>query len=313
MTKSKKIAFSVIIPCHNEGSHLKQCLYSLKKQDYPKSQFEIIIVDNGSTDLSPQIAQQYGDHVLYLPDVKVGAVRNAGADIASGKHLVFIDADCTLDAQWLNRANVLVSKSPNVVFGGGILLPENANWIERHWLLEGPEGNTLPSELIGCSIIIKSKIFKSIQGFDINKSSGEDTDISNRLREKGVTINLTRKLNVTHLGNAKTIKDYMKRQSWHAKSYNIKAKNRLKDPVYALVIMHILLTISTLAFLTVGLWSLAFFSLSITLTLPLILTIKRFYRAKRKPKRCEELFLAYILDLAYLTGRAIGYLTPPYR
>jgi glycosyltransferase involved in cell wall biosynthesis len=305
--------FSIIIPCHNEEIHLEKCLLSVVNIDYPREKFEVIVVDNESTDLSLSIAKKYADQVICLPNAKVGAVRNAGAKLASGDFFVFIDADCILDPQWLDRAETLIKSYQNTVFGGGILLPENANWIERHWLLEGPEGNSLPSELIGCSIVIHSDWFRSVDGFDAQKSSGEDTDLSTRICKEGTKKIITRDLNVTHLGNAKTISAHIRRQAWHAKSYKISKEKNLKDPVFLLVIIHIFLILLTVAFLTFKLNLLAFLALAVGLISPLILTAKRFYRAKRKPSNLIEIVLAYILDLTYLTGRAIGYLSPPYR
>jgi glycosyltransferase involved in cell wall biosynthesis len=313
MINKIKNTFSIIIPCHNEDLYLQHCLRSLMHMEYPKENFEVIVVDNGSTDQSLSIAEKYADRVICLPDAKVGAVRNAGAKIATGKFLVFIDADCTLDNQWLARAETLVEKSKDTVFGGGITLPENANWVERHWLLEGALGNTLPSDLIGCSIVIHSDQFKRTCGFNEHKSSGEDTDLAIRIRNNGTKILITRALNVTHLGNAKTISSHIIRQAWHAQSYKKRKWEKLKDAIFLLVINYILLISLALVFLIIKLYLFFLFSATLFLLSPLILTTKRYFRAQRKPVNLREIFLAYILDLTYLTGRAIGYLTPPYR
>ncbi|WP_339800930.1 glycosyltransferase [uncultured Marinobacter sp.] len=305
--------FSIIIPCRNEEAHIEKCLQSLDSLDYSRESYEILVVDNGSTDLSVTIAKKYADQIILLPDVKVGAVRNTGAKAATGRYLVFIDADCTLDSNWLARAEKLAKNYPKRVFGGGIILPKNPKWVERYWLLEGPEGNSLPAELIGCSIVICTELFKSIGGFDEKRTSGEDTDISTRIRAIGQEIKITRALNVTHLGNAQTIFSHIKRQAWHAKSYKKNKLQNLKDPVFLLLLTYILSIAfaAITAILEIYLFTPPLFL--IALILPLVLTTKRYKRAKRIPGNIKELFLSYILDLSYLTGRAMGYLSPPYR
>lgn len=308
---SKKL--SVIIPCHNEELHVERCLQSLIKQSYPRENFEIIVVDNGSQDQSEIIARNYADEVVCAEKIKVGAVRNAGAEVARGEVLVFIDADCKLDTDWLTRADKLVSGDQNTVFGGGILLPENPSWVERYWLLEGPEGNCLPSELIGCSIALHSDQFDRITGFDPHMSSGEDTDFSLRARKNGLNITITRELNVTHLGNAKTISAHIKRQIWHSQSYKKKPLQNLRDPVFILVLLKIMMPVAFLVALLTTNASLIFITSAIFLLAPLILTIKRYNRARCVAGSPKDIVLAYVLDFTYLSARALGFITPPYR
>jgi glycosyltransferase involved in cell wall biosynthesis len=95
---------SVIIPTYNEGSNLKMCIESLKLQSY--SDFEIIVVDDGSTDTTAQILK---DLKLIIPKfyfseqkhLGTGSARNFGAKMATGKILVFVDADMTFDKNFL--------------------------------------------------------------------------------------------------------------------------------------------------------------------------------------------------------------------
>lgn len=305
--------FSFIIPCYNEELHIENCLQSLIDQSYPRENFEILVVDNGSQDNSGQIARKYADDVIYAEKIKVGAVRNVGAEVAKGEVLVFIDADCTLDSDWLIRAEKLISNDNNTVFGGGILLPDNPSWVERHWLLEGPEGNCLPSELIGCSIVIHSDLFEKINGFDPLMSSGEDTDFSLRARRNGSNITITRTLNVTHLGNAKTLSSHIQRQIWHSQSYKKNLLKNLKDPVFILVLLETMMPAAFLVALLTANASLLFITAATFLLTPSVLTIKRYKRARCEARNPKNIFLAYTLDFTYLSARALGFITPPYR
>ncbi|MEQ5814958.1 glycosyltransferase [Marinobacter sp. NFXS11] len=299
------IIFTIVIPCFNEAEHIGKCLSSLNNQNFPRDQFEILVVDNGSEDASVEISQALADRTIEYPDGKVGAVRNRGASEAKGENLVFIDADCTLDDDWLNRALELISRNEKTAFGGGCLLPPNASWIERCWLLEGREGNTLPRELIGCSIVLQRELFEKMDGFNEGMSSGEDSELSRRLKIAGNSVSLKRALNVVHWGNAKTQNAFLKRQIWHAKSYASNLRNNMCDPIFLLA--GLFTALATLGGLSLFLAPKAsMLALMFALSLPAILTAKRFKRVSRIPCSLSEAANSYYLDLLYLAGRSIG-------
>lgn len=299
------IIFTIVIPCFNEAEHIGKCLSSLNNQNFPRNQFEIIVVDNGSEDASVEISQASADRTIVYPDGKVGAVRNKGASEAKGQNLVFIDADCTMDNDWLNRALKLLGLNANTAFGGGCLLPPDASWIEKCWLLEGHEGNSLPRELIGCSIVLNRDLFEEIGGFNESMSSGEDSELSRRLKIAGNSVSLSRALNVVHWGNAKTQSAFIRRQIWHAKSYESYLRNNMGDPVFLLA--GLFAALSTLGGFSLFLAPrVSILALMLALILPAILTAKRFKRVSRLPCSLSEAVNSYYLDLLYLIGRSIG-------
>ena len=85
--------FSVIIPVYNAAATLQRAIESVQKQSWPAH--EIIVVDDGSTDCSADVAQGYGATVTLIRQANAGvsAARNAGAHAASGDWLAFLDAD----------------------------------------------------------------------------------------------------------------------------------------------------------------------------------------------------------------------------
>lgn len=299
--------FSIVIPCFNEAEHLRSCLESLKNQNYPSIDFEIILVDNGSSDNSLDIAKQYPVQVFGQPGIKVGAVRNFGAKRANNDNLVFIDADCIVDGEWLSRASRLLDNNLKTIYGGGCKLPQNASWIETCWLLEGSEGNLLPTNLIGCSILIDSSLFFEIGGFNAELQSGEDTEFCQRARQLGHSIKITRDINVVHLGNAKTLRAFIKRQLWHGKSYGKPLRRHLYDPIFLIILTFIFLFLSAFSLYFMD-PAYSLIGIIILLALPLILTAKRYYRAKRKAKNVHEILKAFTLDFCYLIGRSLGVL-----
>ena len=274
----------------------------------PADSVEIIVVDNGSTDESVEIAKRYTEHVFIKPGVNVGAVRNYGAQKANGEILVFIDGDCTMDQDWLRRVeSELNSPDSKLVLGGGYLLPPDSSWIEQCWLLETAEGNSLPKELVGGCIAIENSFFRALGGFNESMQSGEDSELSYRIKRNGGKTRVNRSFNVTHWGNAKTQKDFIKRQIWHAQSYEKNLKQNILDPVF--IITFIFLTSAVLLPATaVYSKNLSPVLLSVAAMSPALLTIKRFGRAKRPPHSPVEGLLAYYLDFLYVMGRAIGLL-----
>ena len=278
----------------------------------PADSVEIIVVDNGSTDKSVEIAKKYTKHVFIKPGVNVGAVRNYGAQKARGEILVFIDGDCTLDHNWLLRLEKeLETSAPETAYGGGCLLPPNAGWVEQCWLLEQKNGNTLPKDLLGCSIAITKTFFLKSGGFNEKIESGEDSKFSHAIKKSGACIKITEALNVTHWGNAKTEIQFIKRQIWHAQGYKKDLKKNVLDPIFLITCIFLASTISLpLSLISKNLFLPGTLSLTI-IGLPSILTIKRFKRAKRPPQNIKEGLLAYYLDLLYLTGRSLGLLKAP--
>src|SRR5437899_400561 len=88
-------SISVIIPAHNEQDYLGRTLDSLKRQNYPR--FEVIVVANGCTDATAEVARDHCDRLIDLSQKSLGVARNLGARMAKGEILVFLDADTRLE------------------------------------------------------------------------------------------------------------------------------------------------------------------------------------------------------------------------
>lgn len=96
---------SVIIPAYNTGSHLGSCLDSVLGQSF--ADWELIICDDGSTDETGKIADEYAEtdsriKVIHKANAGVSAARNSCLDVAKGRYVAFVDADDTLDKDYLN-------------------------------------------------------------------------------------------------------------------------------------------------------------------------------------------------------------------
>lgn len=88
------LRFSIIIPNYNKGKYIDECLESIDCQTIDKSKYEIIFVDDGSSDESVEIASKYDNiKILHTNRLLAGGARNAGIKQAKGEYLVFIDSD----------------------------------------------------------------------------------------------------------------------------------------------------------------------------------------------------------------------------
>lgn len=99
---------SVIIPTYNEERVLGDCLESITKQNY--TPVEIIIVDDGSTDSTREVIQQYQVKFLSQSHLGPGPARNLGAEHASGRILVFVDSDMTFEPDFLEKLTLPIIK-----------------------------------------------------------------------------------------------------------------------------------------------------------------------------------------------------------
>ena len=93
---------SVIVPVFNNGDRLAKCLKALYVQTYPYADYEVIVVDNNSTERIDSVCEQF-PNVRYETESEQGsyAARNRGLSIAKGEVIAFTDSNCIPDAEWI--------------------------------------------------------------------------------------------------------------------------------------------------------------------------------------------------------------------
>lgn len=131
---------SVIIPVFNDGEHLKICLAALQQQTYPRSDYEVIVVDNGS-DQAEQIEAVVAPfaQAIVIQELTPGsyAARNRGIAQARGEIIAFTDADCVPAADWIEQGVKNLRQTPNcgLVVGRIDMVFQNADrltWVEQY-------------------------------------------------------------------------------------------------------------------------------------------------------------------------------------
>ncbi|MCL1476075.1 MAG: glycosyltransferase [Marinobacter sp.] len=297
---------SVVIPAFNEEQDIEASLSSLVSQSYPRDRYEIIVVDNGSTDRTSEIASAFADLILSRPDGNVGAVRNFGIASASGEIIICTDADCVVTEDWIETGVNLLEKNPNHALGGGLRPRKNARWVEKYWLLNEAGDKTQQRALAGSSIFIWKRDFEHLGTFNESVTSGEDSDLHNRALSNGLKVIIDPKLSVAHLGCPETPRDFIRRQVWHSENYIPDFKNSLKDKVFWLTLLYLgCLTAALFLLFTANYFTAALLLAGAQLS-ALVLALKRIKRSAWRIKSVNEIGKILLIDNFYLVGRSIG-------
>lgn len=300
---------SIVIPVFNEERYLSSCLSSVMALNYPKDHLEILLIDNGSTDRSLEIARGFHEVIIYVKEnVKVGAVRNHGVQKAKGTIVVFLDSDCIVDREWLNHGVGTLMESPDDVIGGQYLLREDPSWLEKHWMLSSPNQRARQNALVGGCVFISKEVFENVGGFDETLNAGEDNDLTKRLRDKHFNVKINPSLSVVHLGNPSRVRPFLMRQLWHSSDYINGLPKTLGDKTFLLTLVFlggIVFFLSALFFVPTYKLTLST-SAFIVLICPAILSVKRITRAGGGYKRPFDIVSIYLVDWLYLIGRSLG-------
>ncbi len=175
---------SVIIPAYNSEKTIKECIKSLKSQSY-RGKYEIIVVDDGSSDRTKELAKKEGAVVISQNKAGPAKARNNGAKKAKGKVLIFIDSDCVAENNWLEEM-LLPFKSPDVVAVQGAYKTRQESLVAKfvQYEIEERYEKLLKSKNIdwvgSYSAAYRKEVFFSVGGFDESfpLASGEDPELS---------------------------------------------------------------------------------------------------------------------------------------
>jgi len=293
---------------YNEEKYIGKCLESIKKLDYPADRYEIILVDNGSTDKTIAIAKEFTDLIFTCPSMNVSGLRNFGAKKAKGEIYAFIDGDCVADADWV-RIAVLSIIEEECVTGAYCLISPEPTWVEKTWGLRIPQGRREVPHLGAANLIVPAGIFVKVGGFDVNLKTGEDYEFCIRVK-KVTKVILDDRIKVTHYGNPKTIMEFMKREIWHGLGAFGSVKLQVIDKPLIGTILFIILTlfqIASLARMMDSAGRIIFLNATIGIIFLLTVTV---YHKKNQIKSIEQFIMLITLFYFYYLSMSIsiGYL-----
>ena len=104
MVNLRNMKFSIVIPAHNEAEYVGQAIKTVLGQDYPRRDFEIIVVDNNSEDETAKVAKSAGaDKVVKETNQGTNSARERGFKESKGEIIAFLDADCEAPPDWLQK------------------------------------------------------------------------------------------------------------------------------------------------------------------------------------------------------------------
>src|SRR6202162_3643199 len=185
---------SVIVCSYNGGQTLAACLDSLGKLNYPD--YEVILVDDGSTDDTAYIAAQF-PRVRYIRQSNRGLsdARNTGAAAAKGEVFAYTDSDCMAEVEWVYYLIGTLVSDEYAGVGGPNVTPPAQNWVQA-CVAAAPGGpshvlltDTIAEHIPGCNMAWYRWAFESIGGFDPEyHKAGDDVDFCWRVQQAGWVI-----------------------------------------------------------------------------------------------------------------------------
>jgi glycosyltransferase involved in cell wall biosynthesis len=209
---------SVVVASYNGATTLRICLQSLTRLNYPN--YELVLVDDGSTDSTQQIAAEFPD-VRNIRQINLGlsAARNTGITASTGEIVAFTDSDCRADEDWLYYLVNEFCRSDFIGVGGHNFLPPEDSPVAAvvlvspggpaHVMLSDRQAEHIP----GCNMAFYKWALDEIKGFDpVFRKAGDDVDLCWRLQEHGYKIGFAASAFVWHYRRS-TVKAYLKQQA----------------------------------------------------------------------------------------------------
>jgi GT2 family glycosyltransferase len=184
---------TVIVCTYNGAATLEECLAGVFALEYP--QFQVIVVDDGSTDNSAEIARRMGASVISTPNCGLSAARNTGLYAAYGAIVAYLDDDASPDPDWLTYLVHAFATTDHAAVGGPNIPPEDETGVAS-CVANAPGGpvqvllsDTEAEHIPGCNMAFRRQALIGIGGFDTRfHTAGDDVDICWRLHDQGMTL-----------------------------------------------------------------------------------------------------------------------------
>lgn len=225
------VSVSVIVPAYNAGATLDRCLASLLHQTIPQDAYEVIVVDDGSSDDTLVRARAHpAVRVCAQDHAGQAAARNRGAAVSTGDILLFTDADCAPTGDWIEQmVTALEAPSggplgregapcPPVVGAKGAYLTRQRSPVARFAQIEYEERYDRLAGLERIDFVdtyaaaYRRDVFLANGGFDERFLVDEDQELSFRLAAQGERLVFAPRARVEHLGHPETAGAYFRRK-----------------------------------------------------------------------------------------------------
>jgi len=207
---------SVVVCTYNGSRTIRDCLKGLGRLEYPD--YEVIVVDDGSTDRTAAIAREYDCRLISTENRGLASARNVGLAAARGEIVAYLDDDASPDPRWLTYLAATFMTTSHAAVGGPNIAPPGdgpiAECVARapggpvHVLLTDREAEHIP----GCNMAFRRACLEAIGGFDPQfRVAGDDVDVCWRLQERGWTLGFSPAAMVWH-HRRNSLRGYWKQQ-----------------------------------------------------------------------------------------------------
>lgn len=232
--------YSIVIPFHNARKTIDRCLESALNQSLPKGDYEIIVVDDGSRDNTSDIVKNYPVRLMQQENNGPAAARNKGAKVAKGYILIFVDADCELEANFIKNISAPIEQNVEIIGVQGRYKTKQREFIAQFIQAEIETryqrmGRDKYIDFVGTyAAAYRKDVFLESGGFDLKfpQAAGEDIDLSYRLYKKGSKMVFKPAAFVYHQHPVR-LKEYLKskfyKSFWRVKAYRKAPKKALRD------------------------------------------------------------------------------------
>ncbi|TKB79772.1 MAG: glycosyltransferase, partial [Nitrospira sp.] len=213
---------SVVVCSYNGSRIIRDCLEGLRRLAYPN--YEVIVVDDGSTDSTASIAREYECRLIRTENRGLSSARNTGMKEATGEIIAYLDDDAWPDSHWLHYLVNMFETTAHVGVGGPNLPPPgdgliadcvaNAPGGPVHVLLSDEVAEHIP----GCNMAFRKSCLEAIGGFDVQfRTAGDDVDVCWRLQDKGWTLGFHPAAMVWH-HRRNSVRAYWRQQKGYGKA-----------------------------------------------------------------------------------------------
>lgn len=210
---------AVVIPVWNGEAVLARCLDALARQTLPRSAYQIIVVDNGSSDATREIARSYADvELLEEPQPGSYVARNRGIGRVQAPITAFTDADCEPVADWLEQIVHAAAANPGFgVLAGKIelfdeIVQESEVFGDYERLFSFPQAHAARGNCATANWASETAVLKALGGFDAALKSGGDRQMALRIRDAGYPLVYVPSMLVRHPVRASRAELVRKRQ-----------------------------------------------------------------------------------------------------
>lgn len=230
MDASEKLLLSVVIPCYQQGRYLRTSMDSVL--GHADGCTEVIVVDDGSTDDTAAVGAEYGQRIQFLKITNGGPsrARNAGARLARGEYLLFLDADDFLHRDAVPAALAAIETAPGtLVVLGTANYRSDADLTANPFAVPDPQGELFPFLINDAfrtpgAVVIPAQAFRDVGGFKESMRYCEDLDLWTRIAMHGWKVQVVANTGVHRRA--------------HAEQASLRAQEMLLGRCDVLVMLH---------------------------------------------------------------------------